>query len=837
MRVGGAGKAGAHRQRIRARNDVVGHSRVRRAGSIGLRLLLPIAVASVGLVAAGVLQVASSVRVAGDASRARVLADATAAVVRLVDQIDQEIAETNALRERGGTAGEQLVSAQRARTDRAMTAYLTASQAAVAERPGLRRAANHVTSLLGPFRQARSAATAPDSKITGFGDAFEQITHHLLEFGAAIAEQLAEPRIGNLARSASNVSELKHLANQQRDLLRTAFTRREMSSADLVTLAELYGDEQARRSQLTHIADAQTRERYAALSTGPDVDTAGALRDAVIRSGGAAASLNVDADEWYIKQSGATRQLRTLELELTAALARTAQRSEANALTRAVVTGGIAALVVLGTLTGGAVLAVRTTRRLRRLRHAALAVARTELPVAVAEVAGAGTPDRLRGALITSNRRVAAMMDPGSDEVSEVSAAIGVVHQQALRLAAEQAVLRQEVSALFVALSRRGQSLVHRQLQLIDEFQHAESDPHTRARLFALDHLAARMRRNEENLLVLAGGEPGRRFEKPLDMTSVTRAAAAEIEAYDRVQAPIGDEVWIAAPAVGDVIHVLAELLDNATAFSPPETRVRVVVKRVPEGVTVSVVDQGIGMSPGQLNEVNRRLARPSVLTSALVGTMGLLVVARLAARRGARVQLRSAGAGGTTAEVLLPETMLTSAPTVPALRAAPPAQAWPAAAVPVPAGAAPVRAVPVNGVPSPVLVVTPAATRAAVVPPPPAPPPRGAPLTPEPATQPAPADAPLPRRTASGLPVRQPGTHAVIAPVVPVNRSPAGPATARTSPTPPSTDPLDPETVRARLASLAGGIAAAARHVEAPPGAATVPGAPAVPGSRPAAD
>jgi signal transduction histidine kinase len=611
-----------------------------------------------------------------------------------------------------------------------------------------------------------------------------------------------------------------------------------------VALAGLRANELARLSEFTHIADDPTRKRYAELVTGPDVETANALRDAVLSSAGSPASLEVDADAWYIAQSGAMRGMRTVQLELTTSLARTAQRQQSNAETRAVLAGFIAAVVVLGTLIPGILLAVRTTRRLRRLRQTALAVARSELPIAVSQVATAGTSEVVRGAIGSSHRRVASMMDTGVDEVAEVSAAIGVVHQQALRLAAEQALLRLEVSALFVALSRRGQSLVHRQLQLIDEFERTEEDPDNLARLFALDHLAARMRRNEENLLVLAGGEPGRRFERPVVLTDVIRAAAAEIEDYKRVDAPSAEDVWVAANAVGDVIHLLAELLDNAAAFSPPSSRVRVTVVRGGDSVTVSVVDSGIGMSDEQLVEGNRRLTRPAVLTSALVGTMGLLVVARLATRRGVRVKLLRNAAGGTTAEVRLHTAVLVdalpraiprpvrAAVAAPALSVSAPRMAPPVSAPPVsapPVSAPPVSVPPVRLRTPPVqitLFAAPTASPAASGPTPVSAPPtrKKVPAAEEavtaagepvadglpgrtPVTVPASAapDPPRQSQTAAGLPMRRPGAHV------------DGTAAAQRTP---DDVFLDPETVRARLTSLAGGIAAAKRIVEAPPGA-----------------
>lgn len=781
-------------------HDVAGHTRLRRTGSIGFRLMLPVVAASLGLLAGGAVLVMTSVNAAGDAHRARVLVDGAAAALRLVDEIEQEVAETNAARESGAGAAAPSLTAQRTRTDEAMAEYLAASQAALAEAPGIAGPVGHVTALLEPFARARAGAFGPGVALSGFGDAFEQITHHLLDLTGAIAEQLTDQRLGNLARSAAVVSEIKHLTAEHRDLLRAAFARGELTRADLVTLAALDGDRLAKLSEFAHTATAETRRLFTRVYTGPDVQTADALRNAVLRDGDAAA-LSVDPEIWYSAQNNVVGMLRTIERELSGTLAREAHRHQVTAQRQAAVTGGLAVILIAGTLAGGASLAVRTTRRLRRLRQLALSVARGELPTAVAQVAQAKDPEAVRDAMGASHRRVSAMLDAGRDEVAEVAAAFGVVHQQALRLAAEQALLRLDASAVFVALSRRGQSLVHRQLQLIDEFERTEHRESARARLAALDNLATRMRRNEENLLVLAGGEPGRRYAQPVVLTDVVRTAAAEIEAYARVDAPAAEDVWVAAHAVRDIVHLLAELLDNATAFSPPHTRVRVLVQDDGDAATLSIIDAGIGMSDEQIAEANRRLTQPIRLTSDLVGTMGLLVVARLAARHGVRVRLGRAPMGGTIAEVRLPGELLVANPPgiVPRLRLGP---------------TAPVRAIaPPLSVP-PALPVGPTPTQPAlpVGPTPSAQP--ALPRSPEPAA-PAGVDRPLPAavtsamvmtgtRTAAGLPLRRPGTHAVTTPPAGHDRHDRF---------------LDPDTVRARLASLASGMAAARRD-EAPPSA-----------------
>ena len=279
--------------------------------------------------------------------------------------------------------------------------------------------------------------------------------------------------------------------------------------------------------------------------------------------------------------------------------------------------------------------------------------------MAIANVSAAHDESTVRAALNTSSARIDAMLATGPDEVGELASAFGAVYRQALRQAADQALLRMEIQAMFTALSRRGQTLVQRQIQLIDEFGRTEADPDALGRLFALDHLAARMRRNEENLLVLAGGEPGRWITRPVTAVDLLRAAAQEIEEYRRVQIVQAPDVAISAQVAGDVIHLLAELMENATTFSQHTSAIRVLATREMDGMTVRVEDHGIGMPIDRLEEANRRLAQPAALTSHLVSTMGLLVVARLAQRHQIQVWLSGHPMGGTTATVILPEHLL----------------------------------------------------------------------------------------------------------------------------------------------------------------------------------
>ncbi|HEX2375642.1 MAG TPA: ATP-binding protein, partial [Actinomycetota bacterium] len=244
------------------------------------------------------------------------------------------------------------------------------------------------------------------------------------------------------------------------------------------------------------------------------------------------------------------------------------------------------------------------------------------------------------------------------------------VHRVAIQVATEQAALRKSIGDMFLNLARRSQSLIDRQLELIDDLERTEADPDALENLFRLDHLATRMRRNAEDLIVLSGAEPARRWSQPVPLVDVVRAALAEVEDYNRVELLPIDDIGVAGQAVSDVVHLLAELIENATSFSPPGTKVQVAGQQVSNGYVLEIEDRGLGMSDDELVEANERLANPPMVDFALSRMLGLYVVARLAQRYNIKVQLRHSWYGGITALVLLPPTVAVRAPTPEALEA-----------------------------------------------------------------------------------------------------------------------------------------------------------------------
>ena len=247
-------------------------------------------------------------------------------------------------------------------------------------------------------------------------------------------------------------------------------------------------------------------------------------------------------------------------------------------------------------------------------------------------------------------------------EVARVAAAVASIQQTALTAAATETSLRTGISQVFVSLARRSLSLLQRQLRLIDDLEEKATHPAALADLFPLDHLTTRMRRHAEGLIILSGSVPGRGWTSPVPVIDVVRGAVAEVEDYKRVEVVTDSEDMVAGSVVADMIHLLAELVENATLFSPSGTRVEVRAERVGNGFAFEIEDRGLGIKPDELDAINDQLGSPADFDLANADQLGLFVVGKLAARHGVRVFLRPSPYGGTTAIVLMPSSMITSA-------------------------------------------------------------------------------------------------------------------------------------------------------------------------------
>ncbi|MGW2666760.1 nitrate- and nitrite sensing domain-containing protein [Streptomyces sp. NPDC001272] len=318
----------------------------------------------------------------------------------------------------------------------------------------------------------------------------------------------------------------------------------------------------------------------------------------------------------------------------------------------AILTGAVVVVALLAAFILAALMARQMSRAMLRLRTSAFEVAEQRLPMLVDQLSRTD-PGKV-------DTRVEPIPINSQDEIGEVARAFDQVHREAVRLAAEQALLRGNVNAIFTNLSMRNQSLIEGQLTLITDLENNEADPDQLENLFRLDHLATRMRRNGENLLILAGENPGRRWDQPVPLVDVLRAASSEVEQYERIELSGVSEAEIHGQAVTDLVHLLAELLENATTFSSPQTKVRVNATRLPDGrVMIEIHDKGIGLTAEDFADINHKLANPPTVDAAISQRMGLFVVGRLADRHSIRVQLRPSGEqAGTTSLVMLPDAI-----------------------------------------------------------------------------------------------------------------------------------------------------------------------------------
>ncbi len=317
------------------------------------------------------------------------------------------------------------------------------------------------------------------------------------------------------------------------------------------------------------------------------------------------------------------------------------------------------AALVVGTVLAALVLALVISRSLvepiQRLRFAALTAARHGLPEAI---------ERIRAGERIVDLEIPRVPVETHEEIGQLARAVDDMHGQAITLAGEQATLRHQVNDMFETLSRRNKSLVEQQLVLIEQLEKDEDDPNRLENLFRLDHIAARMRRNSDNLLILSGNEGRRARTAPIALADALRASASGVEDYLRVELGQILSAVVSGQASADVVHLVTELLDNALRYSPPETTVTIDAARTNDGsVLVEITDLGIGMSPDDLHDANRRLSSGGEMSPDTARHMGLFVVSRISRRYGISVRLRpSAGISdrsGITAMVHLPIALL----------------------------------------------------------------------------------------------------------------------------------------------------------------------------------
>ncbi|WP_432985657.1 nitrate- and nitrite sensing domain-containing protein [Dactylosporangium sp. CA-233914] len=628
---------------------------------LGLIMIVPI----IATIVVGTNGLVGNIGEANDADRARTLSGLSEQASALVHELQNERANAamllGSLDNNAAVEAKSVFERQIQKTDDAGKQYLTRS------------------GLADPSEDFRRQLTAIDTQLRDLTDMRKQIADggkdilastvvaryrtlidDLLSIRGTAAELSNNPSLGSDMRAASAISEMKEQVALERvvgirALTTRAFTpqlRKEFQSA-------LTGQEQAEETFRTN-SQPWHRDLFDKKRSGSDLKEASTFE-------GVLGPLTTDRlppdiftpTAWDNAMVNKANLLRGIEIEFDEHNTEVAAAHYNDLQRQVLVTAGALLGMLLLAILFAWIVARSMARSLRELRHGALTVAQFGLPQAVQRLRDPSLATQM------SPHQVALQIaEPlpirSRDEFGQVAEAFNAVHLEAVRTAAEQAALRASVATMFVNLARRSQILVDRLIGHLDRLERGEEDPDRLAELFQLDHLATRMRRNDENLLVLAGADSTRIQREPAPLMDVLRAAQSEVEHYTRIEFGMIDrDIEIAAHAVNDMVHLVAELLDNATAFSPPDSAVIVEARRVGDRAVLLVEDHGIGVSPEQLAELNDRLANPPMVDVAVSRMMGLVVVARLAARHGVKVELRAARERGTIADMTLPAGVL----------------------------------------------------------------------------------------------------------------------------------------------------------------------------------
>ena len=506
---------------------------------------------------------------------------------------------------------------------------------------------------LGPLRNSAQSTQYPDSAAF---TAYTQILGVLLQTCRVATSSVSDPQVGPSAGAAQALNDAKEQLSQQDALLMSAAAHRAFPPGGEDAVRSARSGYDSALNDFNTIAGPDDKQYLADTVSGAPVDERNRLVNvSLVQSAEnkpieiVATDLGQDADRTNQLMLQVMTRLDDRAASDAADLADSARQAAFR--DGALVLAALLAALALMTIVAGSILAP-----LRVLRETALDMARTRLPEAIKKILTTADP------VAAAADAVPPVPVHTTEEVGQLARAFDAVNQQAVRLAAEQAALRGTINDMFVNLSRRIQGLVERQLGVIDKLEKDEEDPDQLASLFELDHLATQMRRNSENLLVLSGTGLVRRMARSVPVSDILGAAVSEVEKYARIRVVRTPDLAVQGTVVNDLVHLVAELLDNATAFSAPSTKVGVRSARNRNGeLAIEIRDVGVGMKELEVAKANERLSDPPEVDVAVSRQMGLYVVARLAKRHHITVRLRNNDDidGGVTAHVLVPKNLV----------------------------------------------------------------------------------------------------------------------------------------------------------------------------------
>ncbi|WP_328678111.1 nitrate- and nitrite sensing domain-containing protein [Streptomyces sp. NBC_00322] len=613
-------------------------------------VLIPIITALV----LGGLRIGSAVQNAQDIDNVRQLVRLVDKSTGLLEELEDERDLTAFYVAAGRTGDTSQLDTQRSQVDAAL-ARVRAEAAHVhrGTNPVLATRLTALDALGGPVTSLRDTVDHSKMRSLAVVNAYTALIAELTDALDLLTPDIAHQTLAVRARALQAFAKAAEQASRQRALLGGALTEGHFDASEAQSLTLASVQQQALIREFRSGAPLAQRQFYERTVNGRDVDRAEILqKQALTRQGTSRPRL--DAGEWFETMTSKLELMRLVEKRLVGSVEDESSREQHQA-ERSVFIASLVMLLILLLAFGVTRAVVQSmVAPLHALRASALDITERRLPEAV-RLLRVGSSDAQLEAVKVEPTSV-----NSTDEIGGVAHAFNDVYREAVRLAFEQAQLRGRINAMFVNLSQRSQYLVERQLELIDRLENGEQDPDLLASLFKLDHLATRMRRNGENLLVLAGEEAGRRWTAPVRLVDVLRAATSEVEQYQRVQLRGLVTADVDGRAVNDIVHLIAELLENATAFSSPDTEVLVTSQLLSGGgAKVEIQDSGIGMSAKDLEEANERLLNPPVVDVSVARRMGMFVVGQLSGRHGIRVQLRRSSTCGITSVVMLPQKLV----------------------------------------------------------------------------------------------------------------------------------------------------------------------------------
>ncbi|RFU87405.1 HAMP domain-containing protein, partial [Streptomyces triticagri] len=630
---------------------------------ISTRLVSLLALPVVAATSLGAVRINDSMDDIEQLDNMKLLTDMTKQATELANALQDERDSSAGPLAHGVSASDFSIKGPRNKTDRAQKAFVEETAEIDRNRSdkaveSIRGNVVSISTQLLTLKEIRADAFKKGTPTSQTVSSYNQLIQQLLNLSRDMALATSSPEMIQRTRTLTAFSSAKEYASIQRAMIAAALPPNKEEFGKLGDSDRVYAQSANRQES----SDMKAFQRaYASVGGNYDELTKSIDdRNPIIKDADSYAERVLDSSDglrgeekrsypdWWDASTTKLKQMSLIEQTLLGDLEQEARKLRDESEREAIINGAIILLVLGVSLVGAFVVARSMIRSLRRLQDTATRVAQDRLPELVKQLSEADPQD-----VDTSVESVGVH---SRDEIGKVASAFDDVHREAVRLAAEQALLRGNVNAMFTNLSRRSQGLIQRQLSLISELESREADPDQLSSLFKLDHLATRMRRNGENLLVLAGEEPGRRWTRPVPLVDVLRAAASEVEQYERIELAAVPSTEVAGRVVNDLVHLLAELLENATSFSSPQTKVKVTGHALPDGrVLIEIHDTGIGLSPEDLAAINERLASPPTVDVSVSRRMGLFVVGRLSQRHGIRIQLRPSDSGGTTALVMLP--------------------------------------------------------------------------------------------------------------------------------------------------------------------------------------